>query len=164
MVIHGTELESRYLKGIGAIIAPVSGGTPNAGEDFTFDIVTHELGLGPRLCAGRLSCAFREGALLKMERHLRTPELITSQRGEALVCMAPPQEAVDGAMGDIVAVLVRAGESVLIDAGSWHWIPYPLAREGALFTVVFKDRTGEEDLEIRELRDARRLEWQGRLL
>lgn len=164
MIIKATELESRYLEGIGSIIAPAAGQAPAAGEEFTFAVVSHELGLGPRLCAGRLACAHRPASLRKMERHLLTPELLFVEQGEALVCMAPPQEAADGVMSGMIAILLRAGQSVVMDAGSWHWIPFPLGPEGALFTVVFKDRTGEEDLEIRELREEHRLEWKGRQL
>jgi hypothetical protein len=148
------------LDGIGKMLTPKGPAAPAAGE-FSFDIVSPELGLGPGLCAGSLACAHRKARLEKMERHLRTPELLSAVQGDAIICVAPPQEASDGAFAGVRALVVRQGQSILLEAGAWHWIPFPLNAEGARFMVLFRNRTGDEDLEIRELRDARDIEWKG---
>jgi hypothetical protein len=160
MTVRAIEAGSAGLEGIGKLLTPKGPAAPASGE-FSFGIVTPELGLGPGLCAGALACARREARLEKMERHLRTPELLSAVQGDAILCVAPPQEAKDGAIAGIVALVVRQGQSVLLETGAWHWIPFPLSPGGARFMVIFKNGTGEEDLEIRELRDARDIEWKG---
>jgi hypothetical protein len=160
MTVRATEAGSGGLEGIGKLLTPGGPAAPSAGE-FSFDIVSPELGLGPGLCAGALACAHRRPRLEKMERHLRTAELLSAVQGDAIICLAPPQEAADGAFDGLAAVVVRQGQSILLEAGAWHWIPFPLNAEGARFMVIFKHGTGDEDLEIRELRDPRDIEWKG---
>jgi hypothetical protein len=160
MTVRATEAGSAGLEGIGKLLTP-NGPTAPASGEFSFAIVSPELGLGPGLCAGALACSHRKARLERMERHLRTPEILSAVQGDAILCAAPPQEAKDGAISGIAAIVVRQGQSVLLEAGAWHWIPFPLDAGGARFMVLFKNGTGDEDLEIRELRDPRDIEWKG---
>ena len=45
------------------------------------------------------------------------------------------------------AFRVRQGEGILFRPGTWHAVPFPLT-ERAVFWVVFRKRTAEEDLEV----------------
>lgn len=43
-------------------------------------------------------------------------------------------------------------KAVLLGSGTRHWIPFPLLEKPSLFLLMFRDKTGEKDLEIAELR------------
>jgi len=83
-----------------------------------------------------------------MERHLDTGEILTSLRGDCILCAAPPGELKPE---KIRAFSLKEGQAVVLQPGAWHWIPFPVKKEGARILVIFQDRTGEDDLEIREL-------------
>jgi quercetin dioxygenase-like cupin family protein len=86
-----------------------------------------------------------------MERHLRTREALVSLEGEAIVCLAPPQESTDGGLSGITAVKVRRGQAFIMEPGAWHWIPFPVGRRPARFLVIFRSGTGKDDLYYHDL-------------
>jgi ureidoglycolate hydrolase len=119
-------------------------------KDFLFNITSSGLNLGNSSCTGLLTAFFREERVTQMERHLETEEILVALDGDSIVCLAPP--------GDLQSSAVRAfslpqGKAVVMGAGTWHWIPFPQNKSEARFLVIFKDQTGEDDLEIRELED-----------
>jgi hypothetical protein len=51
-------------------------------------------------------------------------------------------------------VRVRPGEGFILDPGAWHWIPFPVGRRRSRWLVVFKARTGQDDLQVMDLSEA----------
>jgi ureidoglycolate hydrolase len=84
--------------------------------------------------------------LSRMERHLRTKEALIALGGDAVLCVAPPQESANGKLSGITAVRIHAGQALILETGAWHWIPFPVGDETARFLVIFRSGTGRDDL------------------
>jgi ureidoglycolate hydrolase len=148
MALKVVELSDEALAGIGRVLSPaVPVGTRIAkGEGFSYDVVFSDIGLGASPSAGCLDCAVRPMRLEKMERHLKTVELLSAVEGDSIVCVAPPQESSAGSLTGIKAIRVRKGQSFVLDTGAWHWIPFPEGKKPSRFLVVFRSLTGSDDL------------------
>ncbi len=161
MKLQAIRLDDTAMSGIGTFLTPPAGERPANGADFSFGIVSADLSLSAPLCAGRLECASRKPRVVRLERHLKTPEILSAVDGDSLVCVAPPQEPVSGRLSGMRAILVRKGESILLATGAWHWIPFPVGKTPSLFLVVFRSGTGDDDLGFCELSEAVDLEYEG---
>jgi ureidoglycolate hydrolase len=159
MNVRSEELTERSIAGIGHLLTPADGPAPRGGEEFTCVPVRNDLELEGTICALRLECAARSMRVAKMERHLRTPEMLTAVSGDAVVCMAPPQDGKDGHFTGVKALLVHIGQSFILDRGAWHWIPFPIGRDSVRFQVVFRDATGKDDLEILDVAEVVEVEF-----
>lgn len=153
MRIRTVELSEAALEGIGR---PLTGAAPigaaiGAGGEFSYGVLAGDLGLGASPSAGCLDCAVRERRVAKLERHLKTPELLVAMEGDSVLCVAPPQEPSGGTLAGLAAVRVRKGQSLILETGAWHWIPFPEGNAPSRFLVVFRSKTGEDDLGFCEL-------------
>ncbi|OGB98284.1 MAG: hypothetical protein A3G35_02310 [candidate division NC10 bacterium RIFCSPLOWO2_12_FULL_66_18] len=83
----------------------------------------------------------------EVERHLRTPEALLCFEGDAICVLGDPVEPSALTPERVRAFRVRQGEGILFRPGTWHAVPFPLT-ERAVFWVVFRKRTAEEDLEV----------------
>jgi hypothetical protein len=92
--------------------------------------------------------------VVKMERHLKTAEMLVALDGDAIVCMAPPQEPVGGSLTGVVAVKMRLGEALVMETGTWHWIPFPTGKKTVRYLVVFRNQTGADDLHFFDFKEA----------
>ena len=153
MELKTVELNGASMEGIGRALTPIGkiGSLIAAGEGFSYDVIDGDLGLGNSPSAGCLDCGVREGRLAKMERHLKTPELLFAMEGASVLCVAPPQEAVKGKLRGIRAIRVRKGQALILDTGTWHWIPFPEVGVPSRFLVVFRSKTGADDLNFCDL-------------
>jgi hypothetical protein len=154
MTLIAEEARSESLQGIGILATPGRGKAPLGAEEFAFEIAVPDLGMPAGLCAGRLACASRPMKLARLERHLRTPEMLSAVDGDAILCAAPPQEPRASGLAGLRALLVRKGQSVVLATGAWHWIPFPTGSANALFLVVFRAETGQDDLGFCDLPEA----------
>jgi hypothetical protein len=41
-----------------------------------------------------------------------------------------------------------AGQSIILEVGAWHWIPFPTTSQTARFQVIFRSETGKDDLDF----------------
>ena len=148
MKLKAVELTSASLTGIGKALSPALavGSRIVPGEGFSYDVIDGDLGLGASPSAGCLDCGVRSGRLEKMERHLKTPELLVAMEGDSVLCVAPPQEPKKGRLEGVRAIRVRKGQALVLDMGSWHWIPFPEGGRPSRFLVVFRSLTGADDL------------------
>ncbi len=153
MKLKSQEASAQSLEGVGLFITPATGKAPEAGQEFTYELAAPMLGMPAGLCAGRLECAPRPMKVARLERHLKTPELLSAVDGDAVVCVAPPQDPKGGALSGLRAVLLRKGQSMVLATGAWHWIPYPTGSANVLFLVVFRAGTGDDDLHFCDLTD-----------
>ena len=153
MKLMSREANAQSLEGVGLLITPAKGKSPEKGQEFTYELAAPMLGMPAGLCAGRLECAPRPMKVARMEMHLKTPELLSAVDGDAVVCVAPPQEPKGGTLAGLRAVLLRKGQSMVLATGAWHWIPYPTGSANVLFLVVFRAGTGDDDLHFCDLAD-----------
>jgi hypothetical protein len=168
MKLKVQNLSQATIEGAGILLSPQEGLSPGVGSEFSFELVCPELGMPSSLCAGRLECAARPGILAKLERHLKTPEILTATKGDSILCVAPAQEAREGRLAGLRALYVREGQSLMLDTGAWHWIPFPAGgvaqREGSgstRFLVIFRAGTGDDDLGFCELAEKVEIEMEG---
>lgn len=118
-------------------------------EEFTWKDMSGDLKMFSPSCTGQLNCRFRDKVLKKVERHLKTPELMVALKGDSLLCVAKatldaPQEQ------DVRCFEVKEGTVLMMNTAVWHWIPYPLQEPGSEFLVLFRDGTGADDLNFHE--------------
>ncbi|HUX49517.1 MAG TPA: ureidoglycolate lyase [Spirochaetia bacterium] len=146
MKLRTMVLSEQALSGAGRLLTP--SGVPAIGptDDFAYADTALDLGLGSPCSSGALLCSPRPKILARMERHLRTRELLVSLEGDAIVCIAPPQEPVDQKLKDVRAIRVKSGQAFIMDVGTWHWIPFPEGTTPVRYLVIFRSRTGVEDL------------------
>jgi hypothetical protein len=88
------------------------------------------------------------------ERHLRTPEALLCVAGEAVCAVAAPVAPDALGPGDFRAFRLGAGEGLVLAPGTWHAIPFPTG-ERAVFWVVFRKGTVEDDLQVLDVGRAR---------
>lgn len=134
------------LKGIGDLLTSPRGEAPRPDEENSYWDVEKDLGLQGPLSAGMLECYPRELKLVRMERHLHTREYLVALEGEAVICLAPPQEIGSAMLKGLVALRIRAGQAIILDIGAWHWIPFPTDARTSRFQVIFSSGTGKTDL------------------
>ena len=151
MKLVAREASAGSLAGVGLLATPSKGAAPAAEAEFAFELAAPNLGMPAGLCAGRLECAARPMVLSRLEMHLQTPELLSAVNGDAVICMAPPQEMRGGALAGLRAILLRKGQTIVLAPGAWHWIPFPTGSANALFLVVFRTETGDDDLQFCDL-------------
>jgi len=151
MLLHVRELASGNLEDVCIPAAPGKGPSPDPGEDYSWETVIPELEMPGKLCVGRLECRARPLRLAKLERHLKTAELLTAVDGDAVLCLAAPQEPALGSLFGMRAIFLRKGSSVVLHPGVWHGIPFPTGSGNVRLMVVFRALTGEDDLDFFEL-------------
>ena len=158
MTLTAQPASAMSLAGVAILATPAAGLSPQAGAEFTYESAAADLGMPAGLCAGRLNCASRAMKVVRMEMHTKTPELLSAVDGDAVICLAPPQEPKAGRLEGLRAVLVRQGQSIVLAAGAWHWIPFPVGKANVRFLVVFRGATGQDDLNYCELAESAALE------
>jgi hypothetical protein len=144
LIVVGASTKS--LKGIGHLLTPERWDVLEQGTDFAYADIDLDLGLLPPCSAGVLESRPRPMVLSRMERHLRTKEALIVLEGDAVFCIAPPQESANGELSGITAVRICAGQALILETGAWHWIPFPVGDKAARLLVVFRSGTGRDDL------------------
>jgi len=76
------DLSELALKGIGRMLTPERWLLPGPGEDYVYADTQGDLGLEPPLSSGVLDCAPRPKEVRRMERHLRTREILVAPCGD----------------------------------------------------------------------------------
>ncbi len=120
------------------------------GDDFTWTGTSEEFAIGGAGCSGMLLCRPRKMAVEKMEHHVGTVEILVAVEQDYVLCVAPkcvPEPEMD----KVKAFKVKQGTVLMMDPGCWHWIPFPMAEKMAKVLVIFKDKTGDEDLVFADL-------------
>ncbi|MHC2995031.1 MAG: ureidoglycolate lyase [Candidatus Atribacteria bacterium] len=87
-----------------------------------------------------------------LERHVKTEEVFFAIDKDVVVLVGkatPNQEVPE--IETVKAFKLENGKGVLLYKGTWHWLPYPLAKKARLL-VVFQQGTADYDLEIKNLK------------
>ena len=142
------DLTQEALAGIGWFLTEKHESRPDSDEGFSYRNVVGDLELNTPLSSGLLECYPRKLRLDRMERHRQTREILVALEGEAAICLAPPQEKSSGSLDGVVALRMLAGQSIILEVGAWHWIPFPTTSQTARFQVIFRSETGNDDLDF----------------
>lgn len=97
-----------------------------------------------------LFCHRRRPAVKKLERHVRSPEVLVGLEGDSVICVGKPSSGRDAIRG-IRAFYLRQGDAIAMHAGTWHWPPFPVNAKQCKLLVLFSSRTEESDLKFRDL-------------
>jgi ureidoglycolate hydrolase len=154
-LIRAVPLTAKGFAPFGRILAPLPGRKPDADEAvFSFTSAALPRDLPDYAMIANLVCKPREFSVRKLERHTDTPEMLAALDGDSLLCVAPSSAdpATCGPEG-ITAFRINRGQAVLLGPGTWHWIPFPLLDKPSLFLLMLRNETGENDLEIVDLRE-----------
>ena len=151
MEIRTVDLSEQALKGIGILLTPDKRVAPEPGAEHSYFDTVEDLQLGAPCSAGVVECRPRPKTLLRLERHLHTREALVALEGEAIVCLAPPQQGSAAGLDGIVALKVKSGQAFILEVGAWHGSPFPVGRKAARLLVIFRSGTGRNDLEFHEL-------------
>ena len=145
------DLTQESLAGIGWLLTDEGQTHRDPNEGFSYRDIVGDLKLKAPLSSGLLECYPRELSLDRMERHHHTREILVALEGEAAICLAPPQDKSSGSLDGVVALRMLAGQSIILEVGAWHWIPFPTTSQTARFQVIFRSETGRDDLDIYDL-------------
>ncbi len=154
MEIRPVDLSEQALEGIGLLITPAKRVAPEPDAETSYFDTVEDLGLEAPCSSGVVEGRPRPMRLQRMERHLRTREALVALEGEAIACLAPPQEPGPAGLEGIVAVRVKTGQAFILEKGAWHGSPFPVGRKPARLLVIFRSGTGRTDLEFRDLPQA----------
>ncbi|MDP2310449.1 MAG: hypothetical protein Q8P18_30810 [Pseudomonadota bacterium] len=91
----------------------------------------------------------RDRGVTTMARHVRTPQLLAAMDGGRWgIWLAPggPTPL------DPTWVEVAPGEAIVLDAGTWHHGPVPLAAEAGAYLTIEAPGTNRDDFEERDVR------------
>lgn len=100
-------------------------------------------------------CTFdkRELSVNKLEQHRNSQEMLYAVDDDFIVVVCPANPS--GGEPDeslIQALHVRRGEGLILDQGTWHWVPYPLRRSSYALVGFAKD-TAERDMSFYDLKE-----------
>jgi ureidoglycolate hydrolase len=154
MEIRAVELSEAALRGIGQLITPAKRVAPEPDAETSYFDTVDDLRLGAPCSAGIVEGRPRPKTLRRMERHLHTREALVALEGEAVACLAPPQEPGAAGLDGIVAVRVKTGQAFILEVGAWHGSPFPVGNQPARLLVIFRSGTGRTDLEFHDLPQA----------
>jgi ureidoglycolate hydrolase len=135
------------------LIIPSGCPKPEAGaQDYSYHQVLGPGELGESGIMAELICRKRPLVLGTLERHLATPEILAALDGDVIVCAAAPGvEPAHCAPADIRALMLRQGQAMWMDRGTWHWLPFPTRTAQVTVLLIFREGTGDRDIEFREL-------------
>ena len=159
MYLKAQPISDSSLNECGRVLTPLGGPAPAEGEIFSWKTIESNLGMPDGgLLAGRFECRARPIQTSRFECHHKTTELISAVTGDAIIFLAPPQNPDAGSAGEkdrylrgLRAIILPRGHAILLDRGAWHAIPFPVGRENVTLLVVFRDKTGEDDLHFFEM-------------
>ena len=123
-----------------------------SGPDFSNHRVLGPAELGDPPIMGELVCRKRPPVIGRLERHLRTSEILVALDGDVVVPVAAPEvDPARCAPGDVRALPLRRGQALWLDRGAWHLLPFPVRAEQVTLLLLFREGTAGHDLEFRDL-------------
>ena len=151
MDIEVVDLSEQAIRGIGSLLTPPRWPVPGPDEEHAYVDTIEDLELCPPCGAGVVQARPRPRTLRRFERHMKTREILVALEGEAVVCLAPPQQVPPGGLEGIVAVRVKTGQGFILETGAWHASAFPVGKKPFRLLVIFRSGTGKTDLEFHDL-------------
>jgi len=103
------------------------------------------------ISVGILQVKRRDFTVTKLEQHIRTAEMLVSLKGNSILVVgkkSPDNREIES----IEAFYLGSNQVVILNVGILHFMPFPLEDE-AIYAVLFRSKTSDEDLEFIELKD-----------
>jgi ureidoglycolate hydrolase len=97
---------------------------------------------------GILQVNYREFYIDKVEKHIKTSELLVPLAGDSFIVVG---NMIADEVDKIEAFYLSKDQVVIFKPGILHWMPFPLTEE-ALFLVSFRAQTPQDDMIIIELK------------
>jgi len=88
----------------------------------------------------------------EVECHTSTQEALLCFQGAAICLVGEPVAPEQITPSSFHAYTIEAGEGFIFAPGTWHALPYPLT-DKAVFWVIFKKGTPQEDLDVLNLEE-----------
>lgn len=144
-------LTENNIKGYGYLLHE-SGKEPTFdSEQFKFTGDVYKFTPEGEMSVGILVGKKREMKLECLERHMQTVEILIELENDAVIFLAKPSEQGDE-IKDIKAFYLREGQAVVLNKGTWHWVPYPFEKAECKTLVIFKAGTPANDCEIKNIK------------
>lgn len=149
MRIKAQPLTVAAFKPYGAIMTDGLNLPMSDNEEITYWGKVSVLNIPGQVSTGVMLAPDREKVVTKMERHIKTAEILVALEGDSVVCVGAPSS--DGTeISDIAVFTVRQGDAVALDAGTWHWIPFPTGTKPAKYIVIFANDTENSDMDFKD--------------
>lgn len=140
--LEPVELNAENFKAYGYVISSGQGQPASDNDEFKYWGKVSRLYMSETASTGVLIGKKRDTVVTKLERHVRTPEILVAVEGDCVICVANQ---------DVQAFYVKQGDAFALYEGTWHWIPYPVDRENCKLLVIFAEGTEDNDLEVKVL-------------
>jgi ureidoglycolate hydrolase len=149
MDLKPTRITEESIRGYGKPLHTSSQGPASEGEAFRFIADVYRYDFSGKITVGILTGKKREIRLTRLERHVKTVELLIQLEGDAVIYLAKASAGIP-APEEVQAFMFNQGEAIALDEGVWHWIPFPLKKDCTTL-VIYKDGTGSQDYEAKDL-------------
>ncbi len=106
-------------------------------------------------------CAYhrRDLSVAAMEQHRRSAELLFAIDDDFVMPVAPNIAGADTPdIARAFAIRVRRSEGVVFTPGTWHWVPYPVAKDESFALVGFAKDTPASDMNLFTIDPALRMQ------
>ncbi len=137
------------ILGYGKLVSDVQGGPAYDCASFSFTADVHTFDDCGSVTVCLLDGKRREMNVDRLERHTGTTELLVQLQNDCVLFLAKPSETTP-AGSEVKTFLLKQGQALVLDRGTWHWIPFPVD-ENCRTLVVFKAKTPKLDYEVRAL-------------
>jgi len=103
------------------------------------------------ISVGILQVKHRDFTVTKLEQHTRTAEMLVSLKGNSILVVG--KKSLDNReIERMEAFYLTSNQIIILNVGILHFVPFPLEDE-AIYAVVFRFKTPEDDLEFIEFKE-----------
>ncbi len=106
------------------------------------------------ISTGIMEVKHRDFTVPKLEEHVKTAEMLIPLKGNSVLVVG--KKSSHGTLKRIVAFYFNNDQVIIMEQGILHWVPFPLG-EKAVFAVIFRSKTPEDDLSFEKLEENIRL-------
>ena len=149
MLLKPIGLNQGSFKEYGHVLSVFSG-SPMADDDvITYWGKTARFDFVKNASSGILHGHMKKMKTKKLERHIKTPEMLVALKNDAILVVAKPLDTIE----QLNAFHIKQGDARVLHASTWHWTPFPIDTDTCEFLVVFQMGTEDKDLDIRTLQE-----------
>lgn len=126
-------------------------GTPTADTNaLTFWSGLADVDMGPVISFGVLAVKQRHFQCDMLERHAGGPEILIPLDTCGMVMLVASATSAAPSADEVRAFLLDGSKAIILNEGTWHWVPYPLVPTATL-AVIQKRGTYQEDTGFKRL-------------
>ena len=144
------KLTAESFKDFGQLLTMKDVPAVKAENEFDWYDTAGNIELSGSCCTGMLVCRPRPKKVVKMECHTQTSEVLFALEEDTVLAVAPAGDSLED-NNSIRTFLLPQGTAVVMKTGTWHWIPFPAGGNDAKIMVLFRDGTGADDLNFKDL-------------